>query len=447
MKASILRSGVGSGNFGKVREYRTQAGLERDLAHKVDCGLSAIVTTACGTPLEELSGIRECLSHGDNLRMKTVRGNREVDRAGERIIASVARGCESIEELRKPAVRSKAKQMLRALYAGVFNEKQGDSVYVKENKARHRDVIKAVVQYSLKGSPDRDQYVLPRNNDVKAAEVLRALTADYKRSTTEDSVKVQKLLTPARALEPASDATPAGSSAKDPPASASSSSSTRRKSRSSASSAASKQVAMAAIKSSTVLRGSEGIARKLDFTASPTPTVKNTSQSRRSQKHEEQVMRTGPRGGSYYMNSNGNKTYVSKSSSSANKPASPSRSVTSAAFRKPVSTADHFSDRSLGVDSRTLHTGARGGTYFINGNGNRSYVSTSSSSSGYSVRPAAAAFVPQAFSGGSSSTSSYVGGSSRTGSGSGVSGGRTLHTGPRGGTYYINGNGNKTYVR
>lgn len=60
-------------------------------------------------------------------------------------------------------------------------------------------------------------------------------------------------------------------------------------------------------------------------------------------------------------------------------------------------------------------TGPRGGCYYINGNGNKSYVDRSLCGSSYSY--------------GSSSVSrgGYI-------------------TGPRGGCYYINGNGNKTYV-
>jgi hypothetical protein len=60
-------------------------------------------------------------------------------------------------------------------------------------------------------------------------------------------------------------------------------------------------------------------------------------------------------------------------------------------------------------------TGPRGGCYYINGNGNKTYVDRSLCGSSYSY--------------GSSSFSrgGYI-------------------TGPRGGCYYINGNGNKTYV-
>ena len=59
------------------------------------------------------------------------------------------------------------------------------------------------------------------------------------------------------------------------------------------------------------------------------------------------TIHTGPRGGKYYINSNGNKTYVKSKST----------------YRAPRSTS-----------SRTIHTGSRGGRYYINSNGNKTYV-------------------------------------------------------------------------
>ncbi len=97
------------------------------------------------------------------------------------------------------------------------------------------------------------------------------------------------------------------------------------------------------------------------------------------------TIHTGPRGGKYYINSNGNKTYVKSKST----------------YGAPRSTS-----------SRTIHTGPRGGKYYINSNGNKTYVKSKST---YRT--------PR-------STSS-----------------RTIHTGSRGGKYYINSNGNKTYVK
>lgn len=59
------------------------------------------------------------------------------------------------------------------------------------------------------------------------------------------------------------------------------------------------------------------------------------------------TIHTGPRGGKYYINSNGNKIYV-KSKSTYSAPRSRS--------------------------SRTIHTESRGGRYYINSNGNKTYV-------------------------------------------------------------------------
>ena len=394
VKASSLRSGEGSRNFSTVRTERAKEGLERDLAHKVDCGLSAIVTTACATPLDDLAGIRKCLSHGDNLRMKTSRGNRETDRAGERIIASVARGDVDIEELRKPAVRSKAKQMLRSLRAGVFDDCTDDTVAVKTNKARHRDVIKAVVQYSLKSSPDRDQYVLPQNNDGDAAAVMRQLAQDYGHSTSKFSKEVEDMLTPPRAREPRASAK-AASSAKDPPSSTSS----------------------------------------------------------------EKKLHIGPKGGAYYLTASGNKRYVDASPSERAAAVSSLPRAPSSSGRAPSSSGraarrlDFTEDAAAPAKARTnarvaapttsaaasdqLYTGPRGGLYRLTSGGNKAYVSSASRAPAASTRPTAPVRAAPSYSTAASSRSS----------GASSGGGRTVHTGPRGGQYYINGNGNKTYVR
>ena len=70
--------------------------------------------------------------------------------------------------------------------------------------------------------------------------------------------------------------------------------------------------------------------------------------------------------------------------------------------------------------SRTIHTGSRGGKYYINSNGSKTYIKSKKKSRSYNY-----------------STPSYR---SNTSS-------RTIHTGSRGGKYYINSNGNKTYVK
>jgi hypothetical protein len=75
--------------------------------------------------------------------------------------------------------------------------------------------------------------------------------------------------------------------------------------------------------------GSSGAQTYADAPTSPTPqgTTHNTY--------------TGPRGGHYYINGNGNKTYVT-----------------------PQST----------INSQNVQTGPRGGQYYINSHGNKTYI-------------------------------------------------------------------------
>lgn len=80
--------------------------------------------------------------------------------------------------------------------------------------------------------------------------------------------------------------------------------------------------------------------------------------------------------------------------------------------------------------SRHYIRGSRGGCYYINSNGNRTYVDRDLCD-GAQGSPQLSA---------PSGSGPSAGGSRRS------SGGRVLHRGPRGGCYYINSNGNKTYV-
>ncbi len=63
---------------------------------------------------------------------------------------------------------------------------------------------------------------------------------------------------------------------------------------------------------------------------------------------------TGPRGGCYYINRNGNKTYVDRSLCGSS-----------------------YSSGSSSFSQRGYITGPRGGCYYINGNGNKTYVDRS----------------------------------------------------------------------
>lgn len=132
----------------------------------------------------------------------------------------------------------------------------------------------------------------------------------------------------------------------------------------------------------------------------------------------------GPRGGCYYVTSSGNKTYVDRSAC--------------ASIRAPVAPQPLVSPRSGSSSEevrrsggRQLHVGSRGGCYYMNGSGNKTYVDRSECA-GIGVSDAPQPLV--------SSPATSPRAEPRR------SGGRQLHVGPRGGCYYINGNSNKTYV-
>ncbi len=96
-------------------------------------------------------------------------------------------------------------------------------------------------------------------------------------------------------------------------------------------------------------------------------------------------------------------------------------------YSNTTSAPSYYSTSSDSKATRTYYTGARGGKYYINSNGNKTYVKKNKTSN-YSV--------PAYKSNSYYSTPSYKSGSSRT-----------IYTGPRGGSYYINSNGNKTYIK
>tara|TARA_E500000318_G_C3516622_1_gene194611 strand:+ start:254 stop:934 length:681 start_codon:yes stop_codon:yes gene_type:complete len=83
----------------------------------------------------------------------------------------------------------------------------------------------------------------------------------------------------------------------------------------------------------------------------------------------------------------------------------------------------------FGIDNsgRTIYTGSRGGKYYINSSGKKVYVKSKKNTSNSLY-----------------SSPTY---SSPTYSIPSSSSSRTIQTGPRGGKYYINSNGNKTYIK
>ncbi len=171
---------------------------------------------------------------------------------------------------------------------------------------------------------------------------------------------------------------------------------------------------------------------------------------------EPRELHIGPKGGCYYITDSGNKTYVDRSECERARvaPAAPRPLVSpgsgapeaepppndgagTAVVPQPlVSAGSGFAGEGDAWPStggaRQLHIGSRGGCYYISGSGQKEYVD------GSECRRAGATAAPEPLT--SVRSGSSGGGSRRSG------GGRQLHVGPRGGCYYINGSGNKTYV-
>lgn len=91
-------------------------------------------------------------------------------------------------------------------------------------------------------------------------------------------------------------------------------------------------------------------------------TTKAPSYYSTSSNTQARTTYTGPNGGTYYYNSKGNKTYVKKSNT--------------ATYSVPTYKSNSYnSSPSYNYNSsRTLQTGSRGGTYYINSNGNKTYI-------------------------------------------------------------------------
>jgi hypothetical protein len=165
----------------------------------------------------------------------------------------------------------------------------------------------------------------------------------------------------------------------------------------------------------------------------------------------------GPKGGCYYVTDSGDRNYVARSECERADvaPAAPEPLVSpgpgaSDAEPPPGDSALPYvapqplvatgnGNGFLGADplpvggARQLHVGSRGGCYYISDSGRKEYVDHPE------CRRAGTAAEPEPLS--STRSGSSAGGSRRR-----SGGGRQLHVGPRGGCYYINGSGNKTYV-
>ena len=86
------------------------------------------------------------------------------------------------------------------------------------------------------------------------------------------------------------------------------------------------------------------------------PRSKNTyySTPSNSSRSNGRTIHTGSKGGKYYINSSGNKTYIKS--------------------KKKPRTNNYSMPSYNSSSSRTIHTGSRGGKYYINSNGNKTYV-------------------------------------------------------------------------
>lgn len=80
----------------------------------------------------------------------------------------------------------------------------------------------------------------------------------------------------------------------------------------------------------------------------------------------DRIIYKGSRGGEYYLNSSGKKVYVKSKSSSTNTYSSPT-------YSSPTYSSPSYSTPSSS-STRTIQTGPRGGKYYINSNGNKTYV-------------------------------------------------------------------------
>ena len=100
-------------------------------------------------------------------------------------------------------------------------------------------------------------------------------------------------------------------------------------------------------------------------------------------------------------------------------------------------------------NGQTIQTGARGAEYYINGNGNRTYLSSTSSSpaSSSSASPARSSPARSSPARSSPARSSPARSSpARSSCSPSTPSGQTIHTGPRGGSYVFTSTGNKRYV-
>lgn len=109
-------------------------------------------------------------------------------------------------------------------------------------------------------------------------------------------------------------------------------------------------------------------------------------------------------------------------------------STTSNHYDEPITTATYSRTDTNG---RLIYKGASGGEYYVSSNGNKVYVKNNNSNT-YTTPSNYSYLTP---------TPTYYSSTSSSTSSSSSSTSRNIQTGPRGGQFYINSNGNKTYIK
>ena len=103
-------------------------------------------------------------------------------------------------------------------------------------------------------------------------------------------------------------------------------------------------------------------AKRTNSTYSTLPKYKsNSTYSIPSKTYNNKTILTGSRGGKYYINSNGNKTYIKSNSSKT-------KSYNYSYQKHSYSTTPSYNSNKI------IHTGSRGGKYYINSKGNKTYI-------------------------------------------------------------------------
>ena len=120
-------------------------------------------------------------------------------------------------------------------------------------------------------------------------------------------------------------------------------------------------------------------------------------------------------------------SYLRYTSTSTNQP--PSRGLGVSTDHRPLTTDPLFGETYKG---RPVYVGKRGGKYYLNRNGNKTYLPAGKKQSQNQLSPRSVK------TGSSTSRSSPLNTHSSN---------RTIYTGPRGGRYYINSKGRKVYVK